>query len=62
MEIINSSGGEYMEKNIDNNARKFRDSQRHTPYKIENSFSGSREYYGNGTIKDYRTIWNTKNR
>lgn len=49
-----------MGNNIDNNARKFRDSQRRTPYKIENSFSGSREYYGDGTIKDYRTIWNTK--
>jgi hypothetical protein len=44
-----------MENNKDN--KTFRDSLQYIPYKIENSFSGSREYYGNGTTKDYRTIW-----
>ena len=27
------------------------------PYKIAHSFTGSREYYSNGYVVDYRIIW-----
>lgn len=41
----------------DNKAKAFRNSQRPTLCKIENSFYGSREYRSDGTVRNYRTIW-----
>ena len=30
---------------------------RELPYKVAHSFSGSREYYSNGYVVDYRIRW-----
>ncbi len=55
--LINFYGGENMQNNRNNNAKVFRNSQRRIPYKIEHSFSGSREHYSDGTVRNCRTIW-----
>ena len=41
-----------MENNKDNNAKAFRNSQRRIPYKIEHSFSGSKEYFSDGKVRN----------
>ena len=46
-----------MQNNRENNAKAFRKSQRRTLYKIEHSFSGSREHYSDGTVRNCQTIW-----
>lgn len=48
-------------KNTESNASKnFRASQRRTPYKIENSWNGSCEYYAKGKREGYQSDGRTR--